>query len=79
MLANKKCVVSEAGGADGVLEDFAQRATVYEERGNIARMCKLLVEQVETRRILANGGFAAFLNEPLFFTTVEQALVESIA
>ncbi len=76
LLANKKCVLTEAGGCDTELEALADRTCAYVERANIVEMCKKLVAAPNARQEIAETGYAEFkkLN---FIETVRQALEES--
>lgn len=56
-LANKKCVVTEDGGRDPVLEDFASRACSRVPYGKIAEECEALVLDDARRTEIAECGF----------------------
>ncbi len=60
LLANKKCVVTEDGGSDEELEDFARRSMIYSRRKDIVETCRALIKDGELRRIAARNGFEAF-------------------
>ena len=56
-LANKKCVVTEDGGSDPVLEDFAGRACARVPYEKIAEECAALVLDDARRTEIAERGF----------------------
>ena len=71
LLANRKCVVSEAGGADAELEAFASRATRLAKRDEIVDACRSLLDEraaaraygttaAEARRRIADAGYEEF-------------------
>lgn len=60
LLANKKCVVTEDGGCDPELENFAQQAMVYSKRKDIVETCRALVADYKLRKIAAEHGFKMF-------------------
>ena len=60
LLANGKCVVSEGGGSDPELEDFAARATRLVDRTEIVGACHQLVQEEAARRSQAERGRVAF-------------------
>jgi hypothetical protein len=63
LLANKKCVVSEGGGEDTELEEFAERATACVPIDRIVSMCGdlLLSERaVGFRQCYEEAGFMEF-------------------
>lgn len=62
LLANKRCVVSEAGGGvDEKLEDFARRATSYVPRTEIVERCVTLASGWQKiRHVCAEQGFKEF-------------------
>lgn len=75
-MANRKCVVSEAGGRDPALEDFASRATRYVPYDQIVGACRELVADRDARREQAQRGFEAF-SKLDFVAGVRRALEES--
>lgn len=60
LLANRRCVVTEAGGGDPALEAFARRACRYAEREEIVEACQELVANARARRAQAETGYEAF-------------------
>ncbi len=76
LLANKKCVVTESGGCDPALEDFAKRSMVYTDRVGIVEECLRLVRDVDARRAQAERGFAEFKKTSLV-ENVRRALEQS--
>lgn len=76
LLANKKCVVTENGGIDGQLEEFAERSTIRLARKDIVEACKVLVADSHARRVQANAGHEEFLKTSLE-NNVKRALEQS--
>ncbi len=60
LLANRKCVVTEAGGCDDGLESFASRACAYVPRASIVEECRRLVGDRRARADIAERGFEEF-------------------
>ena len=60
LLANRKCVLSEGGGQDVALEDFARCSTRYTAREDIVEQCRQLVMLPALRHTVAVRGYAAF-------------------
>lgn len=60
LLANKKCVVTEAGGRDQALESFASRACFYVPREEIVAGCCALVDDARVRSEIAERGYQEF-------------------
>lgn len=60
LLANKKCVVSEAGGVDDELEALASQSCCYIKRDQIVDVCKSLCRDNSRRQFYAERGFQAF-------------------
>lgn len=52
LVANKKCVVSEAGGVDAELEAIAKKIAVSVPYENLVTACKLMVSSREARRVV---------------------------
>lgn len=59
-LSNLKCVVSENGGQDLQLEEFASRATEYVPSHRLVEACKRLLANEELRKTNAHRGFVEF-------------------
>ena len=76
LFANKKCVVTEDGGIDPVLEDLAKRAAVYRNRDRIVDTCCYLAHETDVRRIAAEQGFNEF-SKIKFIDSVRQAVEAS--
>lgn len=77
LLANKKCIVTEDGGVDEELEDFAQRSMVYSKRKDIVETCCALIKDYELRRIAGAHGFKQFSQTSLA-DNVRKALEQSL-
>lgn len=77
LLANRKCVVTEAGGQDTALEDFARSATSYVPADRVVEACRELVKDDAARRALADKGFEAFKARDLV-SGVEKAIAQSV-
>ena len=60
LLANKKCVVTESGGADAELERLAADTCAYVEYDQLATACQVLVRDDTRRRNLAERGHERF-------------------
>lgn len=60
LLANRKCVVSEAGGRDPTLETLASRACHHVHREEIPTACKAFVKSEALRRKQETKGFSEF-------------------
>lgn len=58
--ANRRCVVTEAGGADPQIELLAERCSAYVPRDQIVDECRRLVASVGARRGVADRGFEEF-------------------
>lgn len=76
LLANKKCIITEDGGADETLEGFAREAMVYVPRKEIVEACKALVASYDARTIAAERGYGAFRKTSLV-DNVRKALEQS--
>jgi hypothetical protein len=76
LLANRKCVVTESGGCDPQLEEFAQKSCEYVNRGQIVETCQTIVKQLATQRFIENRGFDA-LEKIDFVEVVKRALEQS--
>lgn len=77
LLANRKCVVSEAGGCDAGLEAFAARATHLVPYEGVVDACRALVDNVNARYEVADRGHVAFRSIDLV-EGVRRALEESL-
>lgn len=75
LLANSKCVVTEAGGVDKLLEDFASYLASA-KRKDIATMCEQLVRDDVARRGYERWGFTYF-NRTCLTDNVRLALEQS--
>lgn len=60
LLANSKCVVTEDGGRDLELEEFAKSATSYAPYGELVQTCVELLQKKEMRINCAQVGHDAF-------------------
>lgn len=60
LLANRKCVVSENGGRDPVLEDLAARTTAYAPYEKLVETCVALARDDAKRRRIAADGLELF-------------------
>ncbi|HKW48703.1 MAG TPA: hypothetical protein VJN70_14740 [Gemmatimonadaceae bacterium] len=60
LLANRKCVLTEAGGCDRALEDFARLACAYVPREQIVDTAKMLAANEKMRHEQARVGQEAF-------------------
>ena len=60
LLANKRCVVTEAGGVDTGLENLAKSACVYLPRNQIVDECRRLCAHAKARQFIAARGFNVF-------------------
>lgn len=60
LLANRKCVVSEDGGYDPTLENFAAKSTVLVSYEQIGNTVVNLLKDDNLRRQVATRGFKAF-------------------
>ena len=76
LLANRKCVVTEAGGCDPQLEELAQRSCEYVDRERLVDACRTLVRLDDMRRSVEARGFAAF-SQLDFTESVRRALEQS--
>lgn len=76
LLANRKCVVSEDGGCDPFLEQFAKEATAYVHRDGIISLCKELSADSVKRRQQADRGYHR-LAQLDFVESVRNALAAS--
>ncbi len=76
LFANRRCVVSENGGQDAELENFAWRATAYVSRQEIVHRCLGLVKSADWRDIQAARGFLEFA-ETSMVENVRKALEAS--
>ena len=76
LLANGRCVVSEGGGCDLGLEDFAARATRLVPYEKLVEACRELVADPEARRVQAERGRMEFEKIDLV-ENVRRALEES--
>ena len=76
LLANRRCVVSEGGGTDLELEDFAGRATRLVSYDDVVEACVELVKDERKRREQAERGYEAFRQADLV-ENVRKALEES--
>jgi hypothetical protein len=76
LLANKKCVVSENGGKDPELEDFAKATTLYVSKDEIVGACRTLLEMDAVRQLTANSGYETF-KKTSFVDNVKKALEQS--
>ena len=76
LLANKKCVVNEAGSQDAALETFAECATVNAARDQIVKTCLYLLHDDRVRRAAASRGFFEF-SKTSFVENVRLALEQS--
>lgn len=76
LLANKKCVVTEDGGADGDLEAFARRSMLYVSRKDFVETCKAMVGDANARRAQGERGFEEFKKTSLV-DNVRRALEQS--
>lgn len=77
LLANRKCVVTEAGGQDEVLDRFAQRACSYASRDEIVSRCLALINNRVDRITQAERGYEEFKKIDLV-ENVKQALAVSL-
>lgn len=59
-LANRKCVVTENGGADAELERFAAETCAYVEYDQLATACQVLARDEARRRSIAERGHERF-------------------
>ena len=76
LLANRKCVVTEAGGCDPQLEAFAESTCVYTARERIVDTCKMLCKLDDMRAAEEKRGFDTFEKYD-FVATLESALKQS--
>jgi hypothetical protein len=76
LLANKKCVVTEAGGCDPQLEKLAEDACRYTYRAHLVEACKMLCGNASIREMYEQRGFAYFSAHD-FVESVRQALEQS--
>ena len=76
LLANRACVVTEAGGVDAQLEEFAQKACEYVNRDKIVETCCRLVVDATERQFIAARGHLAFM-QTSFVDNVRKALEQS--
>lgn len=60
LLANKKCVVSEAGGQDSALEYMASQTTALVAYEKLAETCFDLVHNPMQRKSIAETGYEVF-------------------
>lgn len=78
LLANGKCVVSEGGGLDPELEEFAEKTTRLVPYGGIVEACRELVGDVRVRRELEERGQDVFRRLDLV-ENVKRAIEETEA
>lgn len=76
LLANRKCVLTEAGGCDRALEEFARSACAYVPRGDLVDTAKMLVADEHMRREQARIGHEVFRKLD-FVRSVAEALEQS--
>lgn len=76
LLANGRCVVSEAGGRDPELEALAGRATVCVPRGELVEACRELAGDPARRREVAERGAREFQALD-FVESARRALIQS--
>lgn len=76
LLANRRAVVAEAGGADRALEDFASRATSLVPRERVVEECVRFARDTRARNSLALCGFETFRRLDLV-ENVRRALAET--
>lgn len=76
LLANKKCVVTEAGGCDPQLEAFAEATCVYAHRDHILHACMTLAKLDDMRLTEERRAFETF-SKLDFVETVRGALEQS--
>lgn len=74
LLANDRCVVTEAGGADGALEGLAQRTCRLVSRERLVETCQELVRDEAARREQAEQGRCVFREETNLVEGVRRAL-----
>lgn len=77
LLANGRCVVSEGGGCDQGLEDFAARSTRLVPYEKLVEACREMVADRAAREAQAARGRAAF-EEIDLVESVRRALEESV-
>jgi len=73
LLANRKCVVSEDGGSDLLLESLAKCTTAYVSRDKIIDTCRELIADTSKRKGLEEKGFSEF-SQIDFVKIVKEAL-----
>jgi len=78
LFANRRCVLTEAGGVDEELEELAGRAAVVSPRQDIAQACLALRASEKERRAAAERGFEEFRTID-FVRSVERALDQTAA
>ena len=76
LLENRKCVVTEAGGCDEGLEEFAERACAYVPRDQIVEKCVLLASDKVARQHFEYQGHEEFKKID-FVESVRRALEQS--
>lgn len=76
LLANKKCIVTEDGGIDDELEEFAKKSMVYSRRRDLVETCRALVADRQLRQISGAHGFKEFAKTSLA-NNVKRALEQS--
>lgn len=60
MLANRKCVVTEGGGCDIELEQFAAHTMGYESYDQLAELCSQYVRDKQVRQAAEKYGYTEF-------------------
>ncbi len=76
LLANKKCVISEAGSVDETLEAFSDMSTMRVKRRVIVNACWAMLDAPSVRRRIAEHGFESFKKISLIYN-VRKALEQS--
>lgn len=76
LFANRKCVITEAGGCDSELETLAKATTAYTPRVQIVERCRELVANGKERHAIAESAFATFKQISLI-ENVRRALEQS--
>lgn len=73
LLANRACVVTEAGGVDAQLEEFAQKSCEYVARDKIVETCQRLAADARERQFIIERGAKAF-QQTSFVDNIRRAL-----
>lgn len=76
LLANRKCIITEDGGVDEELEDFARKSMIYVPRGDLVEACRMLVDNADLRHIHGKIGYDAFRKTSLT-ENIRKALEQS--